>query len=86
MVDEVDILWESVKDAEDKDQQIAKCIKEIHNFEHINKRWENSAKMRSWINEKKSNLMERIKKEVETEFSKKKEEEKQKEKDKEAKL
>jgi hypothetical protein len=34
--------------------------------------------MRQWISEKKKNLMERIRKEVETEYVKKKEEEKKK--------
>ncbi len=41
--------------------------------------------MRQWINEKKKNLIERIKKEVETEYQKKKEEQKRAKKDEEAK-
>ncbi len=39
--------------------------------------------MRQWISEKKKNLIEKIKKEVETEFTKKKEEEKKKNEEKE---
>jgi hypothetical protein len=53
-------------------------IKGAMHFEQISKRWESASKMRQWINEKKKNLIERIKKEVETEYTKKKQEEKDK--------
>jgi hypothetical protein len=42
--------------------------------------------MRQWINEKKKNLIEKIKKEVETEYTKKKEEEKKKKEEEASKL
>ena len=46
------------------------------------KRWESASKMRQWINEKKKNLIERIRKEVETEFIKAKEEKAKQEEEK----
>ena len=50
------------------------AMKHIPHYEQIVKRWDSASKMRQWINEKKKNLIERIKKEVETEYTKKKEE------------
>ena len=47
-------------------------------WDHFQKRWESASKMRQWTSEKKKNLIERIKREVESEFTKKKQEEKKK--------
>lgn len=54
-------------------------IRETPHYEQIAKRWESASKMRQWISEKKKNLIEKIKKEVELEFQKKKEEDKKRE-------
>lgn len=72
MVDELSMKW---SEFEGKDNDIIQELKGLPNYDHIMKRWENASKMRSWINEKKSNLMERIKKEEEAELQKKKDEE-----------
>jgi hypothetical protein len=61
MVDEVDMKWEEVKDAPDKDLQMKEAMKTIPHYEQIVKRWDSASKMRQWINEKKKNLIERIK-------------------------
>ena len=61
----------------DRDFKIKEAIKAAPHYDNISKRWETASKMRQWINEKKKNLIEKIKKEVEVEFKKKKEEQKE---------
>jgi len=73
MVDEVEINWDEVKE---DDLKIRELMKGMNHFDHIAKRWESASKMRSWINEKKKNLVEKLKKEVEAEYLKKKEQDK----------
>ena len=52
---------------EDKDFKMKDLIKKMPNYDGIFKRWEMASKMRQWINENKKELIERIKKDVETE-------------------
>ena len=85
MVDEVDMNWEEVKSADDKDAKMKEIIKGVCHYEQVAKRWDSASKMRQWINEKKKNLIERIRKEVEVEYIKKKDEEKQKKEEDEKK-
>jgi hypothetical protein len=82
IVDEVDLKYEEVKDDDDKDVKMKEAIKAMPHYEQIFKRWESASKMRQWINEKKKNLIEKIKKDVEQEFQKQKEEAKKKEEEK----
>lgn len=74
LVDEVDIQYGMLEGDEDRDIKVREEIKKVPHFENITKRWESASKMRQWISEKKKNLIERIKKDVETEYKKKKEE------------
>jgi len=76
LVDEVDIRLEELQEDDEKDIKVKEYIKSLTHYEQISKRWDSASKMRQWVNEKKKNLIERIKKEVETEYSKKKEEDK----------
>ena len=78
LVDEVDMHWADLQNDEDRDVKIRNIVKETMHYELIAKRWESASKMRQWISEKKKNLSEKVKKEVELEFQKKKEEEKKK--------
>jgi len=64
---------ESAEPAE-RDANIKESLKGLPHFEALLKRWESASKMRVWINEKKTNLSERLKKTVEGEYKKKKEE------------
>ena len=68
---------ESAEPAE-RDAKIKESLKGLPHFEALLKRWESASKMRVWINEKKTNLSERLKKTVEAEYKKKKEEAKAK--------
>jgi len=77
-LDEIDLLSEEFKDASERDAKIKESLKTIPHFDALIKRWESASKMRVWINEKKTNLMEKIKKIVEAEYKKKKEEDKNK--------
>lgn len=70
--------WTNLEGDSERDIKIKDIIKAAPQYENIFKRWESASKMRQWINEKKKNLIEKIKKEVETEYTKKKEEEKKK--------
>lgn len=72
MVDEVEIHWMELEGDDERDIKIKEIIKQAHHYDHIFKRWEQASKMRQWINEKKKNLAEKVKKEVESEFKKKK--------------
>ena len=64
---------ESAEPAE-RDAKIKESLNGLPHFEALLKRWESASKMRVWINEKKTNLSERLKKTVEAEYKKKKEE------------
>ena len=44
--------------------KMKEIIKAFPNFDGINKRWENASKMRSWINEFKNVLRQKIEDEV----------------------
>ena len=76
MVDEADMQWHLLEGDEERDLKMKEAIKAMPNYDSVFKRWENASKMRQWINEKKKNLIEKIKKEVEAEYKKKKEEKK----------
>lgn len=86
MVDEVDLLWDQLEGDDERDFKIKDQLKTLTHYEQIAKRWESASKMRQWINEKKKNLIERIKKEVEAEYTKKRDEEKKKKEEEKAKL
>lgn len=58
----------------ERDLKIKEALKQIPNFDLLLKRWESAWKMRNWIMEKKKNLSERIRKDVEVEYKKKKDE------------
>jgi hypothetical protein len=73
-IDEIDVQWSELEADPERDVKIRETLKMIPNFDLLLKRWESAWKMRNWIMEKKKNLSERIKKDVETEFKKKKEE------------
>ena len=83
VVDETDLMWEDFKDDADRDTKLREHLKTLPHFEQVAKRWESASKMRQWAQEKKKNLAERIKKEVEAEFTKKKEEEQKKKEEEE---
>jgi hypothetical protein len=75
--DEIDLMWMDLESAEpaERDAKIKESLKSLPHFDALIKRWESASKMRVWINEKKTNLSERLKKTVEAEYKKKKEEE-----------
>lgn len=60
----------------EKDIKIKEILKSMPQYDNVFKRWESASKMRQWVNEKKNNLSEKVKKDVEAEYKKKKEEEK----------
>ena len=74
--DEIEFLWMDSESSEpaERDAKIKESLKAQPNFDALLKRWESASKMRVWINEKKTNLSERLKKSVEAEYKKKKEE------------
>jgi hypothetical protein len=85
LVDEIDMQWSDLEGDSERDIKLKEMIKATPHYEQIAKRWESASKMRQWISEKKKNLIEKIKKEVETEFTKKKTEEKKKKEEQEQK-
>ncbi|CDW73494.1 UNKNOWN [Stylonychia lemnae] len=85
LVDEIEMQWTDLEGDSERDIKLKEMIKATPHYEQIAKRWESSSKMRQWISEKKKNLIEKIKKEVETEFQKKKAEEKKKKEEEEQK-
>ena len=85
VLDEIDMISSTTEPAQ-LDQALKDQLRNHPNWEHLFKRWESASKMRSWISEKKKNLAERIKKEVEADFSKKKKEQKEKEEKEEKNL
>lgn len=78
IVGEVDIMWSEFEGDAEREIKMKEELKKQEHFEQISKRWESASKMRQWINEKKKNMMDKVKKEVEAEFMVKKEEEKKK--------
>ena len=78
--DEIDLLWMDLETAQpsDRDAKIKEALKSLPHFDALLKRWESASKMRVWINEKKTNLSERLKKTVEADYKKQKEENKAK--------
>ncbi len=73
-IDDIDVLWTELESDPERDLKIRESLKQIPNFDLLLKRWESAWKMRNWIMEKKKNLSERIKKDVEIDYKKKKEE------------
>ena len=73
MVDEIDMKWTELENDEERELKIKDFIKTNKAFEAILKRWENASKMRQWVMEKKKNLAEKVKKQVETTYRKEKE-------------
>lgn len=78
MVDEVDMQWHMLEGDSEREIKMKEAVKGVPHYEMVFKRWESASKMRQWVNEKKNNLIEKIKKEVEAEYKKKKDEEKNK--------
>ena len=78
LVDAVDMEWSMLEGDSERDIKMKEIIKAMPHYDMIFKRWESAAKMRSWINEKKSNLIQKIQRDVEAEYKKKKDEEKNK--------
>jgi hypothetical protein len=68
LVDEVDITWSTLEGDADREIKMKEEVKKFELFDQISKRWESASKMRQWINEKKKNMMDKVKKEVETEY------------------
>lgn len=85
LVDEVDMMWADLEGDSERDIKIKEQLKTAPHYDQIAKRWESASKMRQWISEKKKNLIEKVKKEVEAEYTKKKAEEKKKQEEKEQK-
>lgn len=83
LVDEIEIHWDELEGDSEREIKVKEIIKQAPHYEQIAKRWESASKMRIWISEKKKNLMEKITKEVEAEYTKKKEEEKKKKEEQE---
>ena len=75
LVDEVDMQWTDLEKNDERDLKMKELIKDFPNFEGINKRWEQASKMRSWINEFKNTLRQRIEDEVKKESADKSESE-----------
>lgn len=71
-IDEVDMILSTITDQTQLETSAKEQLKLHPGWDHFFKRWESASKMRQWIIEKKKNLIERIKKEVETEYTKKK--------------
>ena len=78
LVDEVLMMWEDLEEDPERELKIKDMIKQAPHYEQIAKRWESASKMRQWISEKKKNLIEKVKIEVEAEYTKKKAEDKKK--------
>jgi hypothetical protein len=76
LVDEIDLLWEDLSEDPERDLKIREALKTVPNFDSILKRWESASKMRTWISDKKKNLVNRITREVESDYIKKKQEKK----------
>jgi hypothetical protein len=76
LVDEIDLLWDELNEDGERDLKIREALKTVPNFDNILKRWESASKMRTWISDKKKNLVNRITREVESEYIKKKQEKK----------
>lgn len=74
MVDEVDLQWSLLEGDDERDFKIKQTVKAMPNYDMILKRWDSASKMRMWVNEKKKNLSDKVKKDVEAEYKKKKEE------------
>lgn len=79
LVDEVEMNWE--EKGKDKAAMVT-YLKEQNGATIIFKRWESASKMRIFISEKKKDLMDVHKKQVEADFLKKKRDTPQKEEDK----
>jgi len=62
LVDEVEMAWSDLEKDDEREFKIKDLIKTHKNYEQIQKRWESASKMRQWVNEKKKNLIEKIKK------------------------
>jgi len=77
VTDELDLLWDDLKDDPERDIKIKEQLKQHAHYDQILKRWESASKMRLWIQEKKKNLAEKIKKQVEAKFIKEKDEKKE---------
>jgi len=60
-----------------KNKQIMEDLKELGDMTPIIERWESASKMRMWLQEKRKDISNYIKKKVEAEFQKKREEEQQ---------
>lgn len=84
MVDNVDMEWSMLEGDDERDIKMKEMIKAMPHYDMIFKRWESAAKMRQWINEKKTNLSQKVQKEVEAEYKKKKEQAPKEEKPAEA--
>lgn len=65
-VDELELTWSELETDGDRDLKFKDAVKKHKAYELIQRRWEISNKMRQWVNEKKKNLMEKVKKQVET--------------------
>ncbi len=64
IVDEIDLKWIELESDPEREIKIKESIKSVPYFEKIQRSWESASKMRTWINEKKKNLSERIQKEI----------------------
>ena len=64
IVDEIDLKWIELELDPEREIKIKESIKAVPYFEKIQRSWESASKMRTWINEKKKNLSERIQKEI----------------------
>lgn len=70
MVDEVENQWVELENDEEREFKIKDYIKTSKSYEQLQKRWESASKMRQWVQEKKKNLIEKIKKKVEEDYVK----------------
>jgi len=74
IVDEVDMQWSTLEGDPEQEIKVKEIVKSMPHYDMILKRWDSASKMRQWVNEKKNNLAEKVKKDVEAEYMEKKKE------------
>lgn len=80
IIDQIEISlesWDESMNENQKNKQIMEDLKELGDMTPIIERWESASKMRMWLQEKRKDISNYIKKKVEAEFQKKREEEQQ---------
>lgn len=74
-IDEIECYWE---EKEKSNQKMLEHLKESKSSDNLIKRWESASKMRLYLQEKKKDLADAVKVQVENDFKQKKKEEREK--------